>query len=156
MTSRQGLPPERPKVIAEALLARQKARGELEMVVGRVFGLCNYRPEPDPPERPDTRSVATVLVRVDADCENCNGKNAKLTQEKYTHLAQALVFGCTHNLPINSLTIVNIPDDITPIVQLPNVPQQIAPGSISTTGRRKCLEQGEGRQIHKADRCSPR
>ena len=130
-TSRQ--PPQRPKPVADALLARQKARAELEMVVGRVFGLCNYKPEPEPPVRPDTRSVEVYVVRIEAECHSCGGKNARMSSIKYNELSNTLAFGCKHNLPIKSLTIVPDIDEDTPVIDLPGVPQTLTAGSISST-----------------------
>ena len=75
---------------------------------------------------------------MDSGCCLCGGKNAKMTRGKYYELASTLVFGCTactDNLPLNSSTIVEDPENETPVIVLPQVPQTLALGTSSTTGR---------------------
>ena len=75
-----------PPEVVNAWAARQKAKGKIKMLVNRVFGVCNYHPEPDLPSRPDTRSTVNYLVKVESEYTQCHGKNSQVNRHQYTEL----------------------------------------------------------------------
>ena len=100
--------PNRPDEIKEALIIRQKARADIDMLIDRIFGLCGTQPPPHTPQNPPhTRSSSSfVHVHLESSCKQCGGKYAIMSLEQYNNMMGQIAFKCDHGQPVWLMTVV--------------------------------------------------